>query len=292
METAVSTGIDRQYDDLNTCTQYLRSWQLLSDWEPRTSVIGSTKAPEILDFVDSVFALCEDEFVSLARIGDGELGLATGVCVPNNGCQIADVALGDALKRVLACDNPKCLVALPKSFFYHEPSVVSAETEHFATSVFPDQARSGDYIRYLVSGYRYLDASMSVVTAHYTVSRKVHYAFYGVFRRLLRGRDVILVTGDMRYADYDRQLLADAGVSSLTLIRVPQQNAWGHYARVKGLLLDLNSSGERLVCLACGPTASVLAYELADRMQCLDIGHMLADYNRALGGTELGAFWA
>ena len=273
--------------------QFLHKWQSLNEWHARDDISALGAVPEILDFVDSMLELHGNPSLSIARLGDGELGLATGVTVPNNGCQVADDSLKDALQRVLRCDNPACRIALPKSFFYREMSCVPPEIDDFVRDAFLPNLAAGGYLDYAVPGYKYLDASMTVVRKHYpAIHKRVYHDYYSLMADVLRGRDVILVTGDSRCLTADKGLLADAGVGSMMLLRVPQQNAWEHYDRIKQRIVDMNASGSRLVCLGCGPTATVLAYELADRMQCLDMGHMFVDYNLAMGGASSGAFWA
>jgi len=280
-------------DDIDGCVGFLHNWQLFCDWSVRAQMKGRDEVPQILDFVDSLLEVYRDDTVSVARIGDGEFGLATGVAVPNNGCQAADESLREAMQRVLRCDNPKCRVALAKSFFYSDPSCVPQDIDDFANKIFMPQAEAGDYLKYVVPGYKYLDASMSVVRKHYpTISRKVYAAYYSVLRQVLLGKDVIVVSGDSRCFEYERNLLNDCGVNSTSYLSVPQKGAWANYDAIKKWLLDMNGSGSRLVLLGCGPTATVLAYELADTMRCLDVGHMFADYNLAFGGADLGSFWA
>lgn len=273
--------------------QFLVKWRELTEWHVRDDVQEHGKVPVILDFVDSVLELHDDASLSVARLGDGELGLATGATVPNNGCQAADGALQEALQRVLRCDNPKCRIALPKSFFYTEMSCVPHETENFVHEAFLPDLIKGDYLKYMIDGYKYLDGSLSVVKKHYpSVNRRVYIEYYSLFADMLRGRDVLVVTGDTRCLAYEKNLLQYSGAGAVTILAVPQQGAWKYYDDIKRRVLDMNASGDRLVCLGCGPTATVLAYELSDKMRCLDVGHMFGDYNLAMEGAELGAFWA
>jgi len=279
--------------DISSCIELLRRWQFFSSWSLRGWAKGYDRSPDIADFVDSVISLAEDESLSLARIGDGEFGLATGVTSPNNGCQHFDDSLKTALTNVLACDKATCHVAIPKAFFYKDPSVVSPGTDSFADDIFAKQFSDGGYMDYIRPGYRYLDASLSIVKAHYsTLSPKVYSAYYSIFRKILHGRDLIVVTGDLRCLEYERNLLSDAGAGSTTIILTPRRNAWDSYAAMKDRLLSINGDGSRLVILGCGPTATVLAYELSDTMRCLDLGHVFADYNLAMGGSALGNFWS
>ena len=283
----------RALDSAEGCIDLLRNWQSFVCWEARDKIKDSGVTPTILDFVDSIIKLYNDDSLSLARIGDGEFGLVTGVTVPNNGCQVADASLQEALLRVLRCDNPKCRVAIPKAFFYDDPSCVSDEIARFVPDCFFPRLDAGDYMKYVLPDYTYLDGSMSVVCKHYpTVGRLVHLAYYYLLKRMLTDRDVIVVTGDLRFEEYEHSLLDDAGTRSVSLLSLKQKNVWEDYANIKQRLLDINRSGSRLVLLGCGPTATVLAYELADKMRCLDVGHVFGDYNLALGGAGIGAFWA
>lgn len=280
-------------NDAERFIPFLKDWQSFNCWSLRDGLGEGATVPEIMDFVDSILELADDDSLSVARIGDGEFGLASGVTVPNNGCQAADGGLKEALLRVLRCDNPKCRVAIPKSFFYSEPMSVPQSIDDFVRDAFGPQYKSGDYGQYIVPGYKYMDASMSVVCKHYPqLGRRVYVAYYSLVKKLLAGRDVIVLTGDSRFFEYEKRLLDDAGVKSVLPLLTPQQNAWQYYDAMKKRLLGLNGSGDRLVLMACGPTATVLAYELADKMRCLDIGHMFGDYNLALGGADIGAFWA
>lgn len=273
-----------------TAEEITLKWQNSVKWSVWDVFKSHKNVPAILDMVSTLNALLNDSSLSIARIADGELGLMTGVKIPNSGRQHHSKSLANSLKTVMQCDNERCRVALPKWFMYKVTPVMNPDASRFARD-FATEVKKGHYFNYFKPGYTYFDACFSVPRAHFEKAGDAFFqAYYSLARRLFLDRDVILVTGDPRHAFLDHKLIHGTA-KTITQLQVPQIDAWAYHDAIKKTLLDMNPQGSRDVVLCCGATATVLAYELSDKMRCLDIGHMPIDYNLAMHGKELGWFW-
>jgi len=278
--------------DINSSLKVMLGWKSIEEWVPRDG-FESSVLPNILNPVDTVLFLLSHPDMSISRLADGEMCLASGIGVPNSGYQNSSSSIKEALAEVLTCSKPKCKIALPKVFFYRQLPNLSPNIDGFADSCFIPQSREGDYFKYIKNEYKYGDACFGVIKQHYPmINARMANAYYSLFKLLFKDKDVILVTGDNRCLEYDKNLLKDSNIKSFSMLKVPSYNAWDSYDAIKKSLLRLNSSGNKLICLSCGPTASVLAYDLSDCMRCLDLGHVFGDYNSAMGGREIGYFWS
>lgn len=92
--------------------------------------------------------------------------------------------------------------------------------------------------------------------------------YWNTMRRLWAWRDVLLVRGD----DKRPALFSNAG--SVELMRAPNRDAWASYHDVLAECLTWAAEHkDGLVIAQLGPTATVLAHDLAIRgVQCLDLG--------------------
>ena len=88
-------------------------------------------------------------------------------------------------------------------------------------------------------------------------------------------RDVILVEGEKSRMGYGNDLFSN--VSSLKRILCPSENAFSAYSQILEEVSKVDKS--RLILIALGPTATVLAYDLSKQgYQAIDIGHLDVEY--------------
>lgn len=103
-------------------------------------------------------------------------------------------------------------------------------------------------------------------------------------KSLWTGRDVLIVEGERTRLGVGNDLFSDT--ESVLRILCPAVNAFSRY---RDILDAAKAYGkDRLLLLALGPTATVLAYDLAlSGYQALDIGHVDIEYEWFLrGATE------
>ena len=103
------------------------------------------------------------------------------------------------------------------------------------------------------------------------------------FKELWKNRKVLLVEGEYIRSGINNDLFD--GVEELRRIICPSQNAFDLYNEILSAILE-NADGD-LVLLALGPTATVLAYDLAlQGIQAIDLGQIDNEYEWFLAGEE------
>lgn len=105
--------------------------------------------------------------------------------------------------------------------------------------------------------------------------------YWGLMAELWKGRDVVLVRGHEERANPGMMRQA----RSITQISTPASGAWSEYKNIVKECLKHPRTSLFLLCI--GPTATVLAWELAKtKRQALDIGHLGMFYSN-LGIEDL-----
>jgi hypothetical protein len=182
---------------------------------------------------------------SLARYGDGEFKLCHGGSIKS---QPYESHLGKRLREILRASGD-CLVGIPN---LHRP-----------TKPFWDQFRSERFTALLDSKRDYASAFVSRPDSAPWIHTP---AYWKQVEDLWRDRDVTLVRGSGK--SLTAALLTSA--RSVNEIMCARQNAW---ADREALLEKIGRPARVLLC--CGPTATVLAVELAAMgVHAVDIGHI------------------
>lgn len=221
------------------------------------------RMPFIYNEIDTLERVAEQK-LSIARFGDGEIGLCLGGSI---GFQDYDELLARRLREILKDDSMNSLMVCLSP---HDGSCYRT-TPRVQMFVYKYLARHGEeYLNLLDPASKYGSTF---------ISRPDSFVFEGDqmnrYTRLLRNlwadRDVLIVTGEK-----SRFVLIDElfdNIRSVEFLHGPSQNAFSCYDE---LLCQIRSRAEdRLILLALGPTATVLAYDLAkEGRQALDIGHL------------------
>ena len=108
--------------------------------------------------------------------------------------------------------------------------------------------------------------------------------YFSTLKRIWEHRNVLLVEGAESRLGVGNDLFES--VLSLRRILAPNKDAFSFYERI---LAKVESCASRscLILIALGPTATVLAYDLAKKgYQAVDIGHVDIEYEWFLMGTE------
>jgi hypothetical protein len=182
---------------------------------------------------------------SLARYGDGEFHLCSGIGIP---CQRYDRALQMRLVDILR-DSGECKVGLPN---IHSDTPKASFWEPFA-SIAP---------RFL-SDRRYVSAFISRPDSAPWIDTP---SYWSQLESLWRDQDVTLVRGSSRSLTSDDL----KGAKKVTEVIAPKRDAWRDY---DALLERIGTPARALLCL--GPTATVMAVDLcAKGVHAIDIGHV------------------
>ena len=225
--------------------------------------------PVIKGREETLNAIIKDK-CSIARFGDGELGLIFGKGI---GFQRYDKELAERLEEVLkATDNRRMLVGLSEWIFYSNYGRYPEYRIKYLPRI----------LNLLTPGKTYYSADIS---RFYKSTPDGHEALkqISLLKRIWDNRDVILVEGEKSRMGIGNDLLDNA--RSVRRILCPAVDAFSCYQDIYRTILD-NSRKDELILIALGPTATVLAYELfLAGYQAVDIGHADISYEWFLRGV-------
>lgn len=215
---------------------------------------------------------------SLSRYGDGELEIMQNRERP--WFQKTDETLARRLREIFCDKNERIIIALANNF---------GSLERYTET-------AADGIRqYLSNGIReklmdmidmnriYYDA---YVTRPYIIYKDKNRAshIFALFKKIWENRDILLVEGRYAYCGVKNDLFD--GSSSIKRIIAPAMNAFSVYDILLKMIKQY-AKEDTLILISLGPTATVLAYDLAmDGIQALDIGQLDNEYEWYMKQTE------
>lgn len=215
------------------------------------------KYPTVLSEVETLQRVIAG--ASLARYGDGEFVLASGVGIK---CQALDVRLERRLRGILA-DSGDCLVGIP-NLRMDGPKAVYW------------QRRAGQFAKHLTDR-EYASAFISRADSAPWINTPEYWA---LLASLWIDQDVTLVRGASSKALQPSDLV---GAREVKQVICQPQHAFDGYDDI----LELVGTPKRaLLCL--GPTATVLAVDLcAKGVHAIDLGHAALFLRKARRGEPM-----
>ncbi len=225
----------------------------------------------IIRSVDETLDKILQEKSSFSRFGDGEFRLMEDGRIHYQSCS---PELAIRLKEVIASNIPNLLIGLPPCF---------GSMDDFLPPVRDFWIKLMSRKRQTV--YSYLDMNRVYYNAFlsrvYIQSHKTdeHYRhcgdFYEKAKKIWAGRDIVICEGQGTRFGIFNDLLDDA--ASISRILCPARNAFDRYEEILSAFDGVGT--DKLILIALGPTATVLAYDLCRKgYQAIDIGAFDVDY--------------
>lgn len=215
---------------------------------------------------------------SLSRYGDGELEIMQNRERP--WFQKADEKLAERLKEVFGCKDERIMIALANNF-----GNLECYTEEAADGIrlYLAQGIREKVMQLIDINRTYYDA---YVSRPYIIYKDKSYAerIFMLFKKIWKNRNILLVEGRYAYNGVRNDLFQ--GAVSIRRIIAPAQNAFSVY---DAILRTVNQHADKdtLVLISLGPTATVLAYDLAVKgIQAIDIGQLDNEYEWYMRGAE------
>lgn len=216
---------------------------------------------------------------SLSRFGDGEFEMMRMRNRP--WFQRVDEKLSKMLKKIIDEDMPNLCVAIPDNF-----GSLDHYTEEAADGIrtYMTQNNTREHILKLIPNNRiYYNA---YVTRPYIIYRNKRLAghIFSLWKELFKGRNLLVVEGEFSRIGVGNDLFKN--VSTIRRILCPSCDAYRNYDVILETVLahvQLND----LILISLGPTATVLAYDLASMgYQAIDIGQIDNEYEWYRRGVE------
>lgn len=228
----------------------------------------------IMDATDTINYVIKRS-CSVARFGDGELHVAAYGCALK--FQRADKRLQKRLNEVIKSNNEKLLLCLPNRI-----NIVT-ESERNDLPAFWQEALKVHLFPWTKNFSKlqlYGDTNFSRLTDGRNESERLKQVQH--IKKIWHDRNVIMVEGEKTRFGIGNDLLDNA--RSVIRILGPAESAFDCYEELlQSCISCANEIEQALVLIALGPTATVLACDLADRnVQAIDIGHLDISYERIL----------
>ena len=201
---------------------------------------------------------------SLSRFGDGELEIMQKRERP--WFQKSDDRLAGRLKEIFNSHDEKIIIALADDFGNldgYTDQAADGIRKYLEHGIREDLMRVIDVDRIYYNAY---------VTRPYLIYKDKKYAMhiFELFKKVWKNRDVLLVEGEKAFIGVRNDLFE--GAARVRRILAPSKNAFSLYDQIFELAKK-NVLKDTLVLISLGPTATVLAYDLAiEGIQALDIG--------------------
>ncbi len=230
-------------------------------------VIRVFPLPQVFSIDETLDTLLRNK-LSISRFGDGEfLYIIDHVNLP---FQQQDARLRSKLIEVLQSNDASILIGFPIG--YHSIENLTPEsTETWKSQIVWIYPRLRKYLR---SGKIYYNSSMTRPYADYQDKSKSK-NYFEKLKLLWSGRNVLLVEGEKSRLGVDNDLFSTA--QSIERILAPQHNAFAKYDDIVSFVQTQDR--EKLVLLALGPTATVMAFDLYHLgFQAIDIGNVDIEY--------------
>lgn len=229
--------------------------------------LAHTRIPQIKSPEETIAALTGSG-KSIARFGDGEFMSMEETDIP---FQKADPQLARRLREIFVSNDPNILIGAPGCIF-RMPINLSPHCQIFLG------LRGGNYRRQVL---RFCDMEKTYYSTEFTQLYMTYenYDFDTYYQRIMKiwdQRDVTLICGKGILDGLRHNIFANA--KSLDFIYAPSRDAFFEYDSI--LERARKISQDRMIIIILGPTATVLAYDLASEgYQALDFGHIAKDYN-------------
>ncbi len=234
---------------------------------------GCVNIPKVKDRHETLEILLNSN-KSISRYGDGEFNLIYG---NDLAFQNYTEELSKRLKEILKDTDENIMVGIPNKF-----GTLEKET-----------AGSADFWRsFLVYNRAFVYSTLDLNKQYYDTDVTRPYMgnknksecgeIFEKFKKLFADKNLIIVEGKFSRLGYNNDLFS--GAKSIKRILCPAKNAFSKYNEI--LEECKQHSKDNLFIIALGPTATVLAYDLAKSgYRALDLGHIDIEYEWFLQGA-------
>lgn len=229
--------------------------------------IKNLKKPNIKASAETIEELIK-EGASFCRFGDGEFSLINGESIA---FQKADPRLARRLLQIIQSDDKNILIGIPHCYYSSVERLREFPKSFIRTWV----ARNREQITELtLPGKQYYDTACTQLYALYE-----NYDFKSYFSRIKdiwRNRDITIICGKTVFDAISVNIFDCA--KTVDYQYAPSLNAFQVYDDILMKAKQINK--DRLIIIILGPTATVMAYDLAKSgYQALDFGHIAKDYD-------------
>ena len=226
------------------------------------------KKPLIFDPITSIEKILSDK-ISISRFGDGEFELLNNrpILFQDN-----SPLLAQRLKEILISDDPSIGIGIPH-YYWHSLSNCNDVVKNFTRKTISHVRK--EYENDIVFNKQYFSTEFTQLYMTYHEGMDMN-EYFEKIKEIWNGRDITIIQGEGITQNFKYDIFENA--LSKQYLLAPSKNAFNEYESL--LQQSLTISKDRLVLIILGPTATVLAYDLAKAgYTALDMGHTSKDYD-------------
>ena len=221
---------------------------------------------------------------SFCRFGDGELDIMVGKSIP---FQNYDEKLASRFKEILASSNENCYIGLPYGWLYPSkgPNDFCRLRGHEFIKILPQFANKKRL-------YIATELTMGFPNHIKEKSEQEKLNYFEKIKTLFKDRKLVIISGSTVFNKIQYNVFEKA--ASRVHIFANSKNAWSQYEEI--LTKAKTFPKDYTICAILGPTATILAWDLAQEgYTAWDIGHMAKWYDAFMkegGITNPSEFFA
>ncbi|MDE5412674.1 SP_1767 family glycosyltransferase [Alkalihalobacterium chitinilyticum] len=212
---------------------------------------------------------------SVSRFGDGEFNVMLGGSI---NFQKHSVILKDRLFEIINSQHSNHIVCIP--YVFKSLRGLTPKSKDYWRKYM--NSKYNEIKTLLNSNNEYYDSLVTrVYIDHLDKSKSLER--FKKFKKIWDGKNIVIVEGSKTRFGRGNNLLENS--RSIKRIICPAESAFSKY---QDIVTEVKKqSREDLILISLGPTATVLAYDLAKSgFQAIDIGHIDIEYEWFLQGTN------
>lgn len=223
--------------------------------------------PKIYSFEESVDIVVNSN-LSICRFGDGELELMQGHNIP---LQKASEKLSTRLKEVLSSNKDNIIIGIPWSCYNSKGQLTDINKNFWRRKGTAFRKVMEKYINY---DQQYCAAEMTLI---YSYLKNYDYnVYFNKIRKIWNHKNIAIICGDGIFNKLNYNIFDNA--KSVEYQYAPAINAFEEYDNILKNALKINK--DKIVIIILGPTAKILAYDMAvNGYRALDLGHIAKSYD-------------
>jgi glycosyltransferase family protein len=247
----------------NTLNYYLDNikFEIAEDLE-------NLRRPSILNPYNTLDTILQNG-KSVTRFGDGEFELLLGRSIE---FQNYDPLLAKRLSEIIRNSDDNIIVCIPH-YFWYSVNNCNLHVKEYARKIV--SRRRTLYEEFLLDGKLYYATEFTQLYMTYKQNIDLSQYFESLIS-IWKNQDITIIQGSGITKSFNYNIFESA--KSVDFVFGPSKNAFSSYDQILDKAKKIERS--RLILIILGPTATVLAFDLARLgFNVLDIGHTAKDYD-------------
>lgn len=234
-------------------------------------ILNKYGIPKVKDSLETINVILTNRNKTVTRFGDGEFNIIKG---ENIKFQEHDDKLSQRLIEILRNNDDNIITCIPAIYDFNIICKLKYKSQIFWLDYIIKNHKEN--MKYIDSKKQYYDACFSRPYIRY--NKENNYISEEIFKKIKEvwnERDILIVEGEFSRLGVGNDLFSNA--RSIKRLLCPSKNAFRKYDEILSSIIK--HSNDKLVIISLGPTATVLAYDLAkNNIKSVDLGHIDLEY--------------